>query len=254
MKPVALNPFDQTMLRQRSLVETVIDELKKSLSDRAHPPSLAHSFRRQSADRPHRLWPDAQPAQMVATGRPSAFSVSRTYPETNAWLNERIAEIDDDLTQRLRTSDLWRAEGRSAAQPPRGKPGDQSDRLGGMPGTGTPQPSRNRQAGRRRSFGERQWQATREAIHLGWPGRSAGRVVHGHHGGEQLCSRSSIFRDILMFWIPRNTRFDDGVHNRQHLVHASDQGDLFELPVGQQPFIEGLDHRVVPYGTQRRHV
>ncbi|MEF8715418.1 MAG: site-specific DNA-methyltransferase, partial [Accumulibacter sp.] len=42
--------------------------------------------------------------------------------------------------------------------------------------------------------------------------------------GEQLCSRSSIFRDILMFWIPRNTRFDDGVHNRQHLVHASDQG------------------------------
>ncbi len=28
MKPVALNPFDQTMLRQRSLVETVIDELK----------------------------------------------------------------------------------------------------------------------------------------------------------------------------------------------------------------------------------
>ncbi len=25
-------------------------------------------------------------------------------------MNERIAEIDDDLTQRLRTSDLWRAE------------------------------------------------------------------------------------------------------------------------------------------------
>ncbi|TMQ76937.1 transposase, partial [Candidatus Accumulibacter phosphatis] len=28
MKPVALTPFDEAMLRQRSLVETVIDELK----------------------------------------------------------------------------------------------------------------------------------------------------------------------------------------------------------------------------------
>ena len=72
--------------------------------------------------------------------------------------------------------------------------------------------------------------------------------------GEQLCSTSSVFRGILMFWIPRNTRFDDGVHDRQQLVHASDQSDLLGLPVGQQPFIESLDHRVVTAGTERSHV
>ncbi len=71
---------------------------------------------------------------------------------------------------------------------------------------------------------------------------------------EQLCSKSSVFRGVWVFWIPGDTRFDDRVHNRQHLMHASDQGDLFELAFGEQPFVEDLDHRVVPYGAQGRHV
>ena len=68
--------------------------------------------------------------------------------------------------------------------------------------------------------------------------------------GESNCVPSQVFLGAFcMLWIPRNTRFDYGVHDRQHLVHASDQRDFFEFSVSKQTFIKGLDDGVVTYGT-----
>jgi hypothetical protein len=70
------------------------------------------------------------------------------------------------------------------------------------------------------------------------------------HLRESNCVPSQAFLGAFcMLWIPRNTRFDYGVHDRQHLVHASDQRDFFEFSVSKQTFIKGLDDGVVTYGT-----
>lgn len=52
-----------------------------------------------------------------------------------------------------------------------------------------------------------------------------------------------------MIRIPGNTRFHNGVLDRQHFVHASEHRDFFVFPPDQQALIKGLDDGVEAPGA-----
>ena len=45
-----------------------------------------------------------------------------------------------------------------------------------------------------------------------------------------------------------------GVKNRQQLMHARRQGDFFDFPRREEPFVKDFDLRVEARGHQRAHV
>ena len=53
---------------------------------------------------------------------------------------------------------------------------------------------------------------------------------------------------------PRLAGFQDGVDDREQLVHARNQSDLHRLTVGEQALVERHQSRVMPHRSQRRHV
>src|SRR5207302_5479059 len=72
--------------------------------------------------------------------------------------------------------------------------------------------------------------------------------------GEQLYRMSSSFLERLMIRRPRLAGFQDGVDDREQLVHARNQSDLHRLTVGEQALVERHQSRVMPHRSQRRHV
>ncbi len=71
--------------------------------------------------------------------------------------------------------------------------------------------------------------------------------------GEQLCRKSSIF-EVLEVGIPGGIGFENGIHDRKQLVHASDQSNLFGLTLFAQPMMKHTQHRIVPDRRESRHV
>lgn len=69
------------------------------------------------------------------------------------------------------------------------------------------------------------------------------------------CVRRQAFSGaFVMLWVPRATRFDYGIQDREDFVHASDQRNFFGLSLGDQALMKRLDHGVVTDGTQGGHV
>jgi hypothetical protein len=99
-----------------------------------------------------------------------------------------------------------------------------------------PEPKRR---GRKRNYGRRIDPAVLEALPV----------------QESNCVRRQAFSGaFVMLWVPRATRFDYGIQDREDFVHASDQRNFFGLSLGDQALMKRLDHGVVTDGTQGGHV
>lgn len=62
----------------------------------------------------------------------------------------------------------------------------------------------------------------------------------GGGAGEQLCFKSSGFSLEIVF-IPRFIGFHNALQDGEKFVHASDEGDLFGIFLGEPSFIKGLN-------------
>ena len=99
------------------------------------------------------------------------------------WLKRRLARLDTDLGQAIRTSPAWRVQDDLL----RSGPGVGSG-YGGHPprqpaGAGPPRPEGDRRPGRRGAAQPGQWHAPGPPPGLGRPGGRPGRPVHGDAGG-----------------------------------------------------------------------
>jgi transposase len=97
-----------------------------------------------------------------------------------AWLNARIATLDDDLETMLRASPLWRANDDLLQSVPGIGPVCARTLLLELPELGDAHAAANRGLGRRGAPQLRQWDPAGPAYHLGRSRTCAHRVVHGH--------------------------------------------------------------------------
>src|SRR5881409_3770144 len=63
-----------------------------------------------------------------------------------------------------------------------------------------------------------------------------------------------IFLALHLLRLPRRPMLQHGVKNSQQLMHARRQGDFFDFPRREEPFVKDFDLRVEARGHQRAHV
>ena len=105
-----------------------------------------------------------------------------------AWLNARIATLDDDLETTLRASPLWRENDDLLQSVPGHWAGVCPDVAAGTPRVGDAHAAAHRGLGRRGAPQLRQWDPAGPAHHLGRSRACAHRVVHGHARGDTFSS------------------------------------------------------------------
>src|SRR6266571_8447762 len=62
------------------------------------------------------------------------------------------------------------------------------------------------------------------------------------------------FLALHLLRLPRRPMLQHGVKNSQQLMHARRQGDFFDFPRREEPFVKDFDLRVEARGHQRAHV
>src|SRR5439155_15478574 len=63
-----------------------------------------------------------------------------------------------------------------------------------------------------------------------------------------------IFLALHLLRLPRRPMLQHGVKNSQQLMHARRQGDFFDVPRREEPFVKDFDLRVEARGHQRAPV
>src|SRR2546425_7902256 len=63
-----------------------------------------------------------------------------------------------------------------------------------------------------------------------------------------------IFLALHLLRLPRRPMLQHGVKNSQQRMHARRQGDFFDFPRREEPFVKDFDLRVEARGHQRAHV
>jgi transposase len=123
-----------------------------------------------------------------------------------AWLDHHLEQLDQDLTQLIRSLPLWREKGGSAAQRAGHWPGAEPDPPGGASRTRHAEPQATGGISRGRAAQSRQWHL------LGRPRHRSAGLVYGDPGGHEMEScHSGVLYAAAGSWEARQSRAG-GVH------------------------------------------
>ena len=140
-------------------------------------------------------WSGCGPWSRIGLSGSVTGRVRRDLEAHLRWLDERIAEMDREMTERFQPRVA--GEGRSAAEHPGDRAGGQPDAAGGPAGAGPSGPASDRGAGGPGADGRRQRGEPGATAYPGWPVVGAERGVHGGAVGAAVNPALRAFAERL---------------------------------------------------------